>query len=168
MEQAFLWGVPSERTGTNGKPERTTMGLIPAIRGGYDGHGGTAGTVSNYVTESDWSGKTWLQGGEDWLDTQLETVFRYGSASKLALCGSGALMAINKLVKNGGDYSFVPSAGPYGINIVKWVTAMGEINFMTHPLFIGLLRIGTRSLLGKAWAVPILVGPDVMQSRKSI
>ncbi len=135
MEQAFLWGVPTERTGSNGKPERTTMGIIPAIRGGYTGHGGTGGTVSNYVTESDWSGKTWLQGGEDWLDTQLETVFRYGSREKLAICGSGALMAINKLVKNGGEYSFEPSSKPYGIDIVKWVTPLGSINFLTHPLF---------------------------------
>ena len=99
MEKAFLFGIPTSGIGDNGKPERTTLGLIPAIRGGYAGHGGTAGTVSNYATESNWSGMSWLAGGEDWLDTQLEIIFRYGAEEKLALCGSGALMAINKLVK---------------------------------------------------------------------
>src|SRR5690606_9085689 len=34
MEKAFLWGVKTSNTGANGKPERTTMGLIPAIKAG--------------------------------------------------------------------------------------------------------------------------------------
>jgi hypothetical protein len=65
MEKAFLFGVPSESTGDNGKPERTTLGIVPAIKGGYTGQGGSAGTVNNFVTNTDYSGQTWLQGGED-------------------------------------------------------------------------------------------------------
>ncbi len=135
MEKAFLFGVPTEGTGDNGKPERTTLGLIPSIRGGYTGHGGSAGTVSNYPSESGWSGQTWLQGGEDWLDTQLATMFRYGKREKLAFCGDGALLAINKIVKNGGDYTFTPKTKAYGIDVVEWVTPVGKINLVTHPLF---------------------------------
>lgn len=135
MEKAFLFGIPTESVGENGKPERTTLGLIPAIRGGYTGHGGDAGTVSEYSTESDWSGQTWLQGGEDWLDTQLATMFKYGKREKLAFCGDGALLAINKLIKNSGDHTFTPKTLAYGINVREWVTPVGTINLMTHPLF---------------------------------
>jgi len=134
IEYALLWSVPSETIGANGKPSRTTLGLIPAIRGGYTGHGGTAGNVSNYTTEAGWSGQSWLAGGEDWFETQLEICFRYGTTDKLALCGSGALLALNKLVKNGGDFQFGATTSVYGIKITEFVTAMGTIHLLTHPL----------------------------------
>lgn len=135
MEKAFLFGVPSEFTGDNGKPERTTLGIIPAIRGGYTGSGGNAGTVNNFVTNTDYSGQTWLQGGEDWLDTQLEVIFRKGATEKLALCGSGAIQAINKLIKNGGNFDYTSTTTSYGIKVTQWTTAFGVINLMRHPLF---------------------------------
>ena len=135
MEKGFLWSVPTEGTGTNGKPERTTLGLVPAIRGGYTGHGGRAGTTDDYVANTDFSGQTWLQGGEEWLDTQLELIFRYGSRDKLAFVGSGTLLAINKLVKNGGNFDYSATTESYGIKVLKWITAFGTINMMTHPLF---------------------------------
>lgn len=137
MEKAFLFGISSELTGSNGKPERTTLGLIPAIRGGYTGHAGasSAGTVNDYVSNSSYSGQTWLQGGEDWLDTQLEVIFRKGSNEKLAFAGTGALAAINKLVKNGGNFDYTETTESYGIKVMRWVTAFGVINIMTHPLF---------------------------------
>lgn len=134
MEMAWLFGVASEGTGTNGKPLRTTMGIINAIKGGGTGAGGDAGTVSNFPTDSSYSGQTWLQGGEDWLDTQLQTVFRYGKREKLALCGDGTLMALNKIVKNGGDYMFTPTTKSYGISVIEWVTPLGKLNLLTHPL----------------------------------
>lgn len=134
-EKAFLFGIPTENIGTNNHKERTTLGLIPAIRGGYTGHGGDAGTVSDYPTEAVWAGKTWLQGGEDWLDTQLAVMFAYGKTEKLAFCGAGALLAINKLVKNSGDHTFTPTTKAYGINVKEWVTPAGSINLMVHPLF---------------------------------
>ena len=134
-EQAFWWGVPSETIGDNGKLERTTLGIIPAIRGGYTGEGGTAGTVSNFSTDNDYSGQSWLSGGEDWLDTQLEIAFRYGNLDKLAVCGSGTLVAINKLVKNSGDFSFGPTTSVYGIKIKEWITPLGTLYLMTHPLW---------------------------------
>jgi len=135
LEKGFLWGVPSSGIGDNGKIERTTLGLIPAIRGGYTGHGGSAGTVSDFATSSTYAGQSWLAGGESWLEDQLEIIFRYGSRQKLMLCGSGTLMAINKLVKNGGQYTFTPATNTYGINIMNWHTPIGSIGLLTHPLF---------------------------------
>jgi len=135
MEKAMLFGIPTEKVGDNGKPERTTLGLIPAIRGGYTGHGGAAGTVDNFALNSAYAGYTWLQGGEHWLDTYLEIIFRYGASDKIALCGSGALLGINRLVKNGGNFDYTPKTASYGIDVVEWITPFGRINMKMHPLF---------------------------------
>lgn len=135
MEKNFLFGVPSELVGSNGKPERTTLGVIPAIKGGYTGHGGSAGTVDNFTVNTNFSGLTWLQAGEEWLDSQLEVIFRYGGKEKLALAGSGAILAINRLIKNGGNFDYVPTTADYGINVTKWTTPFGVIYLKQHPLF---------------------------------
>jgi len=134
MEKAFWWSVPSE-TMVNGEKERSTLGIIPAIRGGYTGHGGLTGTVSNYATEPAWSGQSWLAGGMDWLNTELEILFRYGKRDKMAFCGSGTLLYINQLIQNGGDFTFLPDTEFYGLKIKNWVTVHGTIGLITHPLF---------------------------------
>ncbi len=136
MEQALIWGVPSELTGSNGKPERTTLGLIPSIKGGYTGEGGNAGTVSNFATDPGvGAGLTWMAAGEEWLDNMMEKIFRYGSGEKLAFAGSGTILAINRLIKAGGTFDYTASTESYGIKVTKWTTAFGVINIMRHPLF---------------------------------
>ena len=135
MEKAFMWGIATEGTGANGKPERTTMGLIPAINGAGTPAGGLSGTVDSYSLNIDYAGQTWLAGGEDWLDEQLELIFRYGQREKLCFCGSGAMLGINRLVKNVGQFQFNPSTKAYGIKVVEWSTPFGMINLVTHPLF---------------------------------
>ena len=133
MEKAFLWGLKTETIGANGKPERTTMGLINAIK---------ANAPANVVDFRTWStanhlGEDWIENsaGEDFIDTQLEILFRYGNREKLAMCGSGALLGINKLVKNRSEFTFTSETKDYGIKVVSWKTPFGEINMMTHPLF---------------------------------
>lgn len=133
MEKAFLFGIATETIGDNGKPERTTMGLINAIKGGGVGHGGPAGMVADFQTDN--SGSTWLANGEDWLDTKLEELFRYGDNEKLGLCGNGVILGINRLVKNGGNYDFTSTTTSYGIKVTKWETAFGTLNLLSHPLF---------------------------------
>jgi hypothetical protein len=141
MEKAFLFGFPSEGTGNNGEPERTTMGLIPAIRGvansTFGGYPATYtdhnGTVSDFPTAN--AGKTWLEAGEDWIDEQLEVIFRYGDTEKLAFCGNGVLMGLQKLIKTYGSYQISVKDAAYGLKVQQWVTPFGTVNFMTHPLF---------------------------------
>ena len=134
QEKSFLFGVPSELTGTNGKPERTTLGIIPAIRGGYTGQGGAGGEVDSFTTNTDYTGQTWLASGEEWLDEQLEIIFRKGSQEKLAFVGSGVLLGINKLIKNGGNFEYSPQTTSYGIKVTRWETPFGVINLKRHPL----------------------------------
>jgi hypothetical protein len=129
MEKSFLFGIRTENTGSNGKPERTTWGLIPAIKDG------ASGNVNDFSLNSSYSGQTWLQGGEDWLDEQLEVIFRYGSQDKLAFVGSGTLLGIQRLAKTYGQIQLSPTSGAYGIKVLQWITPFGVINLKTHPLF---------------------------------
>lgn len=128
MEKAFIWGIPTEGTGDNGKPERTTGGLIYNITT-------NGGNVSDYTTQTDFTDVTWLDSGEEWLDQELEEIFRYGSNERLAFAGSGVILAINKLIKEYGNFDFTPKTKSYGINVTEWHTPFGMINIMRHPLF---------------------------------
>lgn len=131
MEQAFFWSIATSGTGSNGKPERTTAGLIPFIRAN------AAANCVDFVTEADspYAGSTWMATGEDWLNEQLELIFRYGSNEKLCFCGSGALLAINKLAKAGAQITLTPTSKDYGIQVLNWITPFGTIHLKTHPLF---------------------------------
>ena len=134
MEKGFLWGYRSENVGANGKKERTTMGLIPAITYGSDGTA-NVGVTADYISDSGYGSQTWLQGGEDWLDQHLEEMFRYGRATKLAFAGSGALLGINRLAKAGGQIQLQPTTVAYGLKCSEWITPFGTIYVKTHPLF---------------------------------
>ncbi|MFA5448190.1 MAG: DUF5309 family protein [Sphaerochaeta sp.] len=127
IEKALLWGIPTENVGDNGKPERTTGGLLHWIR--------TYGTVSNYPTNEAYDGKTWVLGGQDFLNAQLEIMFRYGPSERLALCGTGAILGIDKLVKAAGEYKIGPNEKVYGMNVRRWITPFGDVLLKIHPLF---------------------------------
>jgi len=131
MEKGFFFGIPTEGTGTGGKPERTTGGLLNFIRVG------AATNVNDYRVNTDYTGKQWLDagGGEDWFDAYLEQVFRYGSGSKLCYCGSLALMGINKLAKAAGHMTLNVRQAAWGIAVVEWITPFGTIYLKLHPLF---------------------------------
>ncbi len=131
MEKAFLFGIPTENTGSvMSKPERTTAGIINFIRANVPNN------FNDFRLNSSYSGKGWLDagGGETWLENYLEQVFRFGRPEKLALCGSGALLGINRLVKAFGHYELKAREVAYGIKIVEWITPFGSIYLKTHPL----------------------------------
>jgi hypothetical protein len=129
MEKAFLWGIMTENVGANGKPERTTRGLINIIKT-Y-----AAANVNDYTLNATYTGQSWLEGGEEWLDIMLEKMFRYGSGEKLALAGSGALLGVAQLAKTNGQIQLTAETKAYGISVTTWVTPFGKINIKTHPLF---------------------------------
>lgn len=128
MEKAFMWGIRTENTGDNGKPERTTAGLCRTV---ID----NSGNVSDFTSDSDFTDTSWLSGGEEWLDVQLEVIFRYGSQDRLAFAGSGCVLAINKLIKEYGNYEFKSTTTDYGIKVKTWSTPFGDLHIKIHPLF---------------------------------
>lgn len=129
MELAFLWGIMTERIGDNGKPERTTLGLINFIRQN------AAANCDDYTLNATYAATTWLAGGETWLKAMFEQIFRYGASDKLAFCGSGALLGIDALATQNGNINLAPAQKTYGMEIRKWITPFGTINLKTHPLF---------------------------------
>ena len=128
MEQAFMFGQKLETTGSNGKPMRFTQGIVPfAVE-----HAPSA-NIKHYPTVH--SGSTWLEKGEFFLDTQLEVLFQFMNTTEvMGLCGSTALMGIQSLVKNAGQFNFKADETAYGIKIVRWTTPWGDIALKQHPL----------------------------------
>lgn len=129
MELAYIWGIRSENIGDNGKPERTTMGVVNFIRQ-Y-----AAANCDDYALNATYAGQTWAAGGETWLKAMLEQIFRYGAEEKLCLCGSGFLLGIDALAMTGGQINLTPGQKIYGMQIREWLTPFGSISMKTHPLF---------------------------------
>jgi len=131
MERGFLFGVRAEITGENGHPQRFTQGLVPFIKGAT----ASGSTVDDYSLNTDYAGDAWTTSGEDWLDEQLADVFKYGSSERLALCGTGAINAINRLAKAGGTINLQPTSPAYGLRVLEWIHPQGTIYLKRHPLF---------------------------------
>ena len=129
MELAFLWGIRTENTGDNGKPERTTMGVINFIRQF------AAANCDDFTLNAAYAGQTWAAGGEIWFKAMLEQIFRFGANEKLCLCGSGFLLGIDALAMAGGQINLQPAQKTYGMQILSWITPFGTIHMKTHPLF---------------------------------
>jgi len=131
MELAYLWGIRTENTGDNGKPERTTMGVINFIRQ-Y-----AAANCDDYTLNATYAGLAWTNvlGGGLWLRNMLEQIFRYGSSEKLVLCGSGFLLGIDALARTEGQMNLTAGQKIYGMEILNWITPFGTIKMKTHPLF---------------------------------
>lgn len=125
-EKAYLWGrLYSGTDPVSGKPLYSTRGVIPKITTNKD----------DFSLNTTYSGQTWLQAGETWLDAYLEQTFRYGSTEKLAFAGSGALLGINQLAKSSGQIQLTPMTVAYGLKVMQWITPFGTIYVKTHPLF---------------------------------
>jgi hypothetical protein len=133
MEWATLTGIAYEGIGDNGKPERTSQGLIPFIRAN------ASSNISDYTTDEDFDDTTWLNGGDDWLLKMLEQLTRYTdgkSPDYVMLAGSGALMALERLARANGQMNLTPGQTlGYGIKVVNWVTSFGTFPIKLHPLF---------------------------------
>lgn len=125
MEKAFLWGIRYLGTGSNGKPEYTTGGMIRTI------------TTNRYyyATDTDYSGKTWIQGGDDWLDEVLAAIFKYGGDTRMVYAGVGAIAGLNRLAKTYGNIQLKTAQAEYGIKVMEWITPYGVIYLKRHPLF---------------------------------
>ncbi len=130
MERMFLWGIRTSGTGDNGKPERTTGGIIWFLKTYVPLN------VNDFQLNSSYSGKAWTDvgGGKAWLDAYCEQLFRFGASEKLVLCGSGAILGINQLVEAGAHYSIQARTTSYGITVMEWITPFGTLYLKNHPL----------------------------------
>jgi hypothetical protein len=127
IEKDLLYGIRTSNTGDNGQPEYTTGGLLEFIA--------ASGTVEDYARLSTYSGKTWADGGKDWLDAVLKNVFSYGNSSRrVCFAGNGALIALTQLAEASGLYALETGQTQFGMAVRNWISPMGEIIVKTHPL----------------------------------
>lgn len=131
MEKASLWSYKSSKIGANGKPKRTTQGVIPFIKAN------ASSNVDSYTENASFSGTAWTAsgGGELWLHEQLERIFRHGKPEKLGLIGNQALLGINRLAQSSADVNIEPMTVSYGFRVLEWITPFGTVYLKTHPLF---------------------------------
>lgn len=118
LEMAYLWGVKSEGTGSNGKPIRTTGGLrsfIPADNTTIFTTTPTVDTILNAIYK----------------------VFDFDTAAgdeRIAFLGNGAANAWNQIVKSAGNIEFGEVVRLYGMSLREYVLPQGRIFMRTHPL----------------------------------
>lgn len=122
MEMAALFGVPYEATGSNGKPERSTGGIIH-----YLSEASRVSKPSAFSTFND-------------LIDAVYDVFDYtgdgatGGDERIILCGNGAATAMSKLAAAAGTVNFGEVVKVYGMNLTKFVAPQGTFYVKTHPL----------------------------------
>ena len=135
-EKAWFFGLPTERMGANGMPERTTAGLTWFISnfGGLVADFRTINVPELVIP----AGATWINWGGRFMDYCASMIFRYGGmGGRLAFCGFGALAGINSMIKYGPNSNYTINTGmtSYGINVTELITPFGKLNFVLHPLW---------------------------------
>ncbi len=155
MEKGYLFGTKSLYTGGT-LPIRTTGGVIWFLQQWELGtvYGNTAATLDSddnkrIITNS---------GGSlsiDTFNTYIERVFRTTSnqaQEKLALCGSGFLAQLNKMLAGKGVLTVNQEAkSTFGWDIVSYMTPFGTIHFKTHPLFSQNATLRYNALFLDVW-----------------
>lgn len=125
LENAAFWGERTLTTGENGKPLRTTQGGISFVTENYSAH------IVDFPTDSNLN---WAAGGRDYLNEKLELFFRFGSRTKVAYCGSGALLGIQQLVDQFGSFEITSETIMFGTKVANWMTPFGTLKLIVHPL----------------------------------
>jgi hypothetical protein len=136
MEQAYIFGRMSEGVGANGKPERTTGGILSFLKSNvvnFSG-GGVAFTENNFIDA-------------------ISPVFNYkgegNSSTRLCFCGNEALTNLNKLARDSASsrITFDSVVELYGMKLQRWILPQGELLIKTHPLF-NTHPVYSKSMLG--------------------
>ncbi len=133
LEMAFWFSQQQQTSGQivggTGLPERSTGGLFEyIITNGMDAAAPAAG--SNLPGTA---APNTVNIGE--FENALEQLFRYGSNEKLAFCGSGALLTMQKIQRLSSVVEVMPGNDKFGFGMAKWLTPFGTLNLINHPLF---------------------------------
>lgn len=120
-------------TGANGQPLRVTGGIYSFIASNkWDFRAVTGIGSANWCDTAAVAQKTY-----NWLMTQLEQIFRYGSQDKVAFCGSGVLLGIQSMLAMMTSTLVQLTSGTteYGFQVQTLVTPFGRLHLKSHPLF---------------------------------
>ena len=117
MERAAWFGEKSEVT-SGETPIRTTAGILPLINANavkYD--------ANNALTE------------DNFEKMFLEPLFRYGSSKKTLFASSRLISVINGWGRQ--KLQMVTGEETFGLAIMRYISAHGELNIVKHQLFEG-------------------------------
>lgn len=127
IEWSAFFGKKTLKYGNNGKPERTSDGLIQVITDNAPAN------VSSFAISN--PTLTWAQGGWGWLKDMLEVIFRYGDGTKACYCGTEALMGLMAIAEQMGTINIEVGQKSFGLNVRRVILPVGELELVTHPLF---------------------------------
>lgn len=116
IEHAALFGHKSSGTGPNGKPLRTTGGVLSFYTENNQDAGGT-------LTESEW---------ESWV----RALCRYGD-EKTVFASPLLLSVVNNFAVGRLEVIQADMDRTYGVKVTKYICAHGEINLVKHNLLEG-------------------------------
>jgi len=119
MEWAFIFGVKSETTGSNGKPKRYTQGLRKSITTNVTVFA-TTPTVTTFLAA-------------------ISPCFNYTSGAgdeRIVFCGNDAMNGLNLMVANATNarINFGETVRVYGMQLQKYVLPQGTLYVKSHPL----------------------------------
>lgn len=141
MEYAYIFGRKSETTGPNGKPLRTTGGILEFLTSNKVPFGnGSGGTTT-------WTEDNFIQSVSPVFDIAVPGV----SNERICFCGNGALIEMNKLARD-SSRTQINQEGTvkiFGMELTKWVLPQGTLYLRTHPMF-NQHPVHTYSMLGIA------------------
>lgn len=130
MERAFWFNGAKTIVTINNKPARMTAGVINQI---------TAGAPQN-ILAAPADGLIDM----DWLETNVQQMFKFGSTEKVAFGGNVILGALQTAIRKNSTYQITTGLKEYGMRVARFVTPYGELVFKTHPLF-NIMTGGTAS-----------------------
>jgi hypothetical protein len=120
QEEAFLYGASGTTTGADGKPRRTTGGILEfATQNNQDAGGAT--------TEAE-------------IETFLRSGFRYGSQKKVLFASPLLVSVLNGFAQS--KIQTVSRDKSYGIALMEWVSGHGTVGIVKHNLLEGAVYGG--------------------------
>jgi hypothetical protein len=117
IERAAWFGEKTEKV-NGAEIIRTTAGILAMISANastYD--------ASNALTEDNFEKEF------------LENLFKYGNPKKTMFCSSRVISVINSWGRH--KLQTVVGEETYGLNVMRYISAHGELNLIQHPLFEG-------------------------------
>ena len=124
IERAMFFGKKDEDNGSTAQPRRFTGGLMTSLTNKFD-----VGTASSSAINAADGILT-----EEEFDLALtETIFKFGSNSKIAFVGA---KVANHLQQFGKDrWQPTQVEGAYGVNLPRYSTFAGDLMVHLHPQF---------------------------------
>ncbi len=146
MERAFFFGRKS-LTSLNGRPLRTTGGIIPAIQAQGNNVLAAPSNTLTLATLEQWS----------------EQIFAYGSEEKMAFTGTRFITAINTLIRKNAQANFTigPVVKEYGMNVRRLELPHGILVLKQHPLFAVQGQVASATWVGMTGSAVVLDMGDI-------